>query len=340
MPSRRRRGLRRDRARPAVGGAGRDRRVVRRPGFGADPLGRPDDPAGAPSRDLRGCPWVSSICSTVGVTGERDALPAELTELVSAAQDEASVPVAVGFGISTPEQAASVGGSPTVIIGTGWSARWAMRRTAMPRSQLSPPSYERLATPSADRVSRVQVVLFTVLGGCVMVIAYSLGIPGPICALLFLGGVFTGALLRYSRAADRLADQAVGRPLSLLGDPPQQVAEAPELCVAQRREADLTPLHAPGEGELRPVPLGGERGEFLRRSLGDGLRRRNLLAFQLRQQGGGVCRIDAKALRQITCGRLARPGSAAKGSVPRPHRARADPRRRRSPRGSHGRVLP
>ncbi len=45
----------------------------------------------------------------------------------------------------------------------------------------------------------MQVVLFTVLGGCAMVIAYAFGIPGPVCALLFLGGVFTGALLRVTR---------------------------------------------------------------------------------------------------------------------------------------------
>ena len=45
----------------------------------------------------------------------------------------------------------------------------------------------------------MQVVLFTVLGGCVMLIAYGLGLPGPVCALLFLGGVFTGALLRVAR---------------------------------------------------------------------------------------------------------------------------------------------
>jgi cytochrome c biogenesis protein CcdA len=45
----------------------------------------------------------------------------------------------------------------------------------------------------------VQIVLFTVLGGCVMVIAYALGIAGPVCALLFLGGVFTGALLQVAR---------------------------------------------------------------------------------------------------------------------------------------------
>ena len=45
----------------------------------------------------------------------------------------------------------------------------------------------------------MQVVLFTVLGACVMVIAYGLGIPGPVDAILFLGGVFTGAFLRYAQ---------------------------------------------------------------------------------------------------------------------------------------------
>ena len=45
----------------------------------------------------------------------------------------------------------------------------------------------------------MQVVLFTVLGACAMVIAYALGVPGPVDALLFLGGVFTGALLLVAR---------------------------------------------------------------------------------------------------------------------------------------------
>jgi hypothetical protein len=45
----------------------------------------------------------------------------------------------------------------------------------------------------------VQLILFTVLGACALVVAYSLGVPGPVDALLFLGGVFTGALLRVAR---------------------------------------------------------------------------------------------------------------------------------------------
>ncbi|MDP9188947.1 MAG: tryptophan synthase subunit alpha, partial [Actinomycetota bacterium] len=50
------------------------------------------------------------LVSTVGVTGEREQLAPELTGLISAAKAEADLPVAVGFGIATPEQAAAVGG--------------------------------------------------------------------------------------------------------------------------------------------------------------------------------------------------------------------------------------
>jgi hypothetical protein len=45
----------------------------------------------------------------------------------------------------------------------------------------------------------MQLLLFTVLGACVMVIGYAFNLAGPVCALLFLGGVFTGALLRVTR---------------------------------------------------------------------------------------------------------------------------------------------
>jgi hypothetical protein len=45
----------------------------------------------------------------------------------------------------------------------------------------------------------MQLLLFTVLGACVMVIAYAFNVSGPVCALLFLGGVFTGGLLRVAQ---------------------------------------------------------------------------------------------------------------------------------------------
>ena len=45
----------------------------------------------------------------------------------------------------------------------------------------------------------MQLLVFTVLGACVMVIAYAFNVAGPVCAILFLGGVFTGALLRVAK---------------------------------------------------------------------------------------------------------------------------------------------
>lgn len=45
----------------------------------------------------------------------------------------------------------------------------------------------------------MQLLVFTVLGACVMVIAYAFNVAGPVCAILFLGGVLTGALLRVAK---------------------------------------------------------------------------------------------------------------------------------------------
>jgi tryptophan synthase alpha chain len=59
------------------------------------------------------------VVSTVGTTGERRELPAELADLVAATKADSEVPVAVGFGIGTPEQAAQVGEiADGVIIGS------------------------------------------------------------------------------------------------------------------------------------------------------------------------------------------------------------------------------
>ena len=59
------------------------------------------------------------MVSLIGVTGERGELPPELADLVATVREEAPVPAAVGFGIGTPEQAASVGEiADGVIIGT------------------------------------------------------------------------------------------------------------------------------------------------------------------------------------------------------------------------------
>jgi len=59
------------------------------------------------------------LVSTVGTTGEREELPPGLTDLVEATRVDAEVPVAVGFGIGTPEQAARVGAvADGVIVGS------------------------------------------------------------------------------------------------------------------------------------------------------------------------------------------------------------------------------
>jgi tryptophan synthase alpha chain len=59
------------------------------------------------------------LVSDTRVTGERDELPPGLPDLVAATRSESPVPVAVGFGIGTPEQAAIVGAiADGVIVGT------------------------------------------------------------------------------------------------------------------------------------------------------------------------------------------------------------------------------
>ena len=59
------------------------------------------------------------VVSTVGTTGERQELPVDLSELVAATKEDAEVPVAVGFGIGTPEQAGQVGRiADGVIVGS------------------------------------------------------------------------------------------------------------------------------------------------------------------------------------------------------------------------------
>jgi tryptophan synthase alpha chain len=88
-------------------------------GLALIPLIAPTTPVERRARICAQAQGFVYLVSTVGVTGEREQLPSELSELIAAAKGEASVPVAVGFGISTPEQAATVGEhADGVIIGT------------------------------------------------------------------------------------------------------------------------------------------------------------------------------------------------------------------------------
>ena len=59
------------------------------------------------------------LVSVLGITGERKALPVELAEFVNRVRAQTDKPLAVGFGISTPEQAAAVGKiADGVIVGS------------------------------------------------------------------------------------------------------------------------------------------------------------------------------------------------------------------------------
>jgi tryptophan synthase alpha chain len=59
------------------------------------------------------------LVSVLGITGERQALPVELSKFVERVRAQTDKPLAVGFGISTPEQAAAVGEiADGVIVGS------------------------------------------------------------------------------------------------------------------------------------------------------------------------------------------------------------------------------
>jgi tryptophan synthase alpha chain len=65
------------------------------------------------------CSGFVYLVSVLGITGERDALPVELAEFVRRVRAQTDKPLAVGFGISTPEQAAVVGEvADGVIVGS------------------------------------------------------------------------------------------------------------------------------------------------------------------------------------------------------------------------------
>jgi tryptophan synthase alpha chain len=88
-------------------------------GLALIPLIAPTTPPERRARICAGAEGFVYLVSTIGVTGEREQLPPELTNLIAATKEEADLPVAVGFGISTPEQAATVGKlADGVIVGT------------------------------------------------------------------------------------------------------------------------------------------------------------------------------------------------------------------------------
>ncbi|MDQ2629440.1 MAG: tryptophan synthase subunit alpha [Actinomycetota bacterium] len=99
--------------------AGEVREAFATEGLALVPLLAPTTPAERRKRICEAARGFVYVVSTVGTTGERAEIPPALTELVAATKSEAATPVAVGFGIGTPEQAAQVGEiADGVIIGS------------------------------------------------------------------------------------------------------------------------------------------------------------------------------------------------------------------------------
>jgi tryptophan synthase alpha chain len=95
--------------------------TAQRTGAGAGiPLVAPTSSAERRARILAEAQGFAYLVSDTRTTGERDDVPAHLSDLVAATREEAPVPVAVGFGIGTPEQARAVAdaGAQGVIIGS------------------------------------------------------------------------------------------------------------------------------------------------------------------------------------------------------------------------------
>jgi tryptophan synthase alpha chain len=101
---------------------GEDERLpaaLRDRGLAMIPFVAPTTPPERRARLLEGAEGFVYVVSLAGVTGEREALPAELGELVGAVRAEAGIPAAVGFGIGSPQRAAEVGRiADGVIIGS------------------------------------------------------------------------------------------------------------------------------------------------------------------------------------------------------------------------------
>ena len=99
--------------------AGEVREAFAAEGLALVPLLAPTTPAERRKRICEAARGFVYVVSTVGTTGERAEIPPAVAELVAATKADAATPVAVGFGIGTPEQAAQVGGiADGVIIGS------------------------------------------------------------------------------------------------------------------------------------------------------------------------------------------------------------------------------
>jgi tryptophan synthase alpha chain len=100
--------------------AGELRQMCDSLGLALVPLAAPTTPPERLAAIGAGARGFLYTVSVVGTTGERDALQERFAEVIARAKASTKVPVALGFGISTPEQArqAADAGADGVIVGT------------------------------------------------------------------------------------------------------------------------------------------------------------------------------------------------------------------------------
>src|SRR4029077_2454411 len=99
--------------------AGELRAALRTAGLDLIALLAPTTPAARVRRIARDAGGFLYFVSVLGVTGARATLPGELPALVGAVRQVTDLPVGVGFGLQTPEQAAWVAGfADAVIVGS------------------------------------------------------------------------------------------------------------------------------------------------------------------------------------------------------------------------------
>lgn len=103
-----------------LGEDGEVRAALRAEGLALVPLVAPTTEPERRRQICAGAEGFIYVVSTTGTTGERAAVPAHLAELVAATKEDAgATPVAVGFGISSAEQAGEVGRvADGVIVGS------------------------------------------------------------------------------------------------------------------------------------------------------------------------------------------------------------------------------
>jgi tryptophan synthase alpha chain len=96
-------------------------------------------PTSTPARVEAACRAASGFLyfvSVTGVTGARTGLPADLGEKVAAVRRRSPVPVVVGFGVGTPEQARTVGRlADGVVVGSAIVQRIAQGGTRKARAE-------------------------------------------------------------------------------------------------------------------------------------------------------------------------------------------------------------